>query len=157
MEMSRKSITEFMERYFREYSALAQDPKENYRMAEFYAPDMVFSVYLGDIEECGPEEFLGRVSSHPRIQETLIPEHMIIDEAEGMVAVLVRSTFVVKATGEMVKDMWFSAHYKLKLDEKKTLKMDHLWLVAQYPRLGEKSIFEILMEESMKFFAEKDE
>jgi hypothetical protein len=155
MEMSRSSITEFMEKYFRDYSVFAQDPKENYRMAEFYAPDIVFSIYLGDIEECGPEEFLRRVYSHPRIQETLTPKHMVIDEAQGMVVVLVRSTFVVKATGEMVKDMWFSAHYKLKLDEKKTLKMDHLWLFPQYPRLGEKSIFEILMEETMEFFAEK--
>ena len=156
MGMSRNSITEFMERYFSVYSTFAQDPKENHRMAEFYSPDMVFSVYLGDIEECGPEEFLLRVSSHPRIQETLTPGHMVIDEAQGIVAVLVHSTFVVKATGELIREMWFSAHYRLNLDEKKTLKMDHLWLFSQYARPGEKTIYEILMEEMMKLSEDKN-
>jgi hypothetical protein len=53
MEMSRNSITEFMEKYFGAYSTIAQDPKENHRMAEFFSPDLVVTAYLGDIGEIG--------------------------------------------------------------------------------------------------------
>jgi hypothetical protein len=143
MEISKKSITEFMERYFGAYYTIAQDPKENYRMAEYFSPDLVVTVYLGDIDECGREEFLRRISSHPGIQETLTPKHMVIDEAQGMLAVLLHCGLTVQATGDLVREVWFSAHYKFKLDEKKALTIEHLWLFAQYARPGEKSIFDV--------------
>ena len=156
MELTKGSITDFMKRYFGAYSAIAQDPARNQQMAEYYAPDLVVEAYLGDIAESDFEGFLLISSSHLGIQETLTPEHMIIDEAQGMVAVLVRGEFTAKATGEMIREMGFSAHCQLKLDEKETIKVEHLWLFAQYPPPGEKSLFEMYEEEMIAYFREKE-
>ncbi len=73
---------------------------------------------------------------------------MIIDEAQSMVAVLLRGELTAKATAEMIREIRFSAHYELELDGKGTIKIKHLWLFSQYPPPGEKSILEMYAEES---------
>jgi hypothetical protein len=154
MEMLRKTITEFMKKYFEAYSTIAQDPKENHRMSEYYSPDFAVTVYVGHIAECGGEEFLFRSSSHPGIQEILTPGHMIVDEEQGMLGVLVHCKLIARATRALIREMWFSAHYKITLDERGNLKIEHLWLFAQYSPRGEKSIFEMYGEEMRSLSAE---
>jgi hypothetical protein len=157
IKLTRESITDFMMRYFGAYSTIAQDPAMNRQMSEYYAPDITVSAYIGgEVAESDFEGFLLISSSHPGIQETLSPKHMVIDEAQGIVAVLVRGVFARKATGEVIREMGFSAHYQLKLDEKETIKIEHLWLFAQYAPAGEKSLFEMYEEEMIEFFKDKD-
>jgi hypothetical protein len=157
MKATREKITDFMKRYFESYSTIAQDPTRNHQMTQYYAPDLLVSAYIGgEVAESDLEGFLVISSSHPGIQETLSPEQMVIDEAQGLVAVLVRGVFTAKASGEVIREMSFSAHYKLKLDEKETIKIEHLWLFAQYAPAGEKSLFEMYEEEMIEFFKDKD-
>lgn len=150
MEFNREHIKEFFEEYFEAYSTIAQDPEKNHQMSKYYAPELVVSVYLGKVEEADREYFLLRSSSHPTLLETLTPEHYIIDEASGKVAALVNGVITKKATGEVIREMWFSAHYQLKIDEEGKLKMVHLWLFSQYAPDGEKSLVELYMEDVMK-------
>ena len=157
MKYPRESVTDFMERYFAAYSTIAQDPAKNHQMVEYYSPDLIVNAYLGEVLEVDFEGFLLLSSSHPNIRETLTADHFVIDEEKGMIAVLVRGVLTSLATGEVIREMRFSAHYQLKLDEKELIKIEQLWLFSQYAPEGKKSIFEMYEEERIaKMKAEED-
>ena len=145
MELARDRILEYFKNYFAAYSTVAQDPQTVHLMNEYYAPDLTVTVYTPRISVSDLEAFLRRSSSHPDIQETLVPEQIVVDDTQNMATVLLRGEFTVKATGEVMTHM-FSAHYQLVLDENERIKIKNLWLFAQLVRAGKQSIFEIYEE-----------
>ncbi len=149
LKFNREQIKRFLEEYFQSYSTIAQDPEKNHQMLDYYAPNIIVYLYAGDVLETNFEDFLILSSSHPSIQETLIPEHYIIDEAQSMATVLLKGELAKKATGEVFREMDFSAHYQLTTDDNGALKITHLWIFAQYAPDGEESIFELYMNEMM--------
>jgi len=149
LKFNKEHIKRFMEKYFIAYSTIAQDPENNYQMSDYYAPNLIVTIYTGEVVENNFQEFLLSSSSHQSIQETLTPEHFIIDEAHGMVAVLLKGVLAKKATGKVIREMGFSAHYQLTTDGNGAHKIVHLWIFAQYAPDEEKSIFEMYMEEMM--------
>ena len=145
MGLSRDRIVESLKKYFAAYSTVAQDPRTTHLMNDYYTPDLTVTVYTPRISVSDRGAFLRRSSSHPDIQETLIPEQIIVDERQQMATVQLRGEFTFKATGEVMKHM-FSAHYQFVIDENERIKIKNLWLFAQLVRPGNKSIFEIYEE-----------
>jgi hypothetical protein len=145
MDLTHDRIMEFMRRYFGAYSTVAQDPKTVQQMNEYYAPELRVTIYTPRIAVSDRESFLHRSSSHPTIQETLIPEYIIADAIQHMAAALLKGEFTFKTTGEVITQM-FSAHYQLKVDEKNSIKIKNLSLFGQYVPHGKQNIFEIYEE-----------
>jgi hypothetical protein len=145
MELAHDQIVEYLRKYFTAYSTVAQDPRTTHQMNDYYAPDLTVTVYTPRVSVSNRETMLRRSSSHQDIQETLIPEHIMVDERQHMATVLLRGEFTFKATGEVLTHM-FSAHYQFVLDEKERVKIKNLWLFAQLVRSGKQSIFEIYEE-----------
>ena len=75
-------------------------------------------------------------------QETLLPEHIAVDEKQGLVGVLLNAKFAIKNTGEIIEQM-FTAHYKLTRDENDELKIINLWIFAEYVPPGKQNIVDL--------------
>jgi hypothetical protein len=142
MELNYENMMDFMERYFKAYSTVAQDPKTTHRMRDFYAPEFKLIQYFPRYAVSDLELFLDMSSSHPEIQETLQPEYIMIDDRQKKAAVYLKADFTVKTTGEVVSEMT-SAHYHMKLDEEGTIKIKELILFQAYPEPGKKGIVDL--------------
>ncbi len=70
-------------------------------MLDYYAPNIILNLYAGEVIENNCQEFLMLSSSHQSIQETLTPEHFVIDETQGIASVLLNGELAKKATGEV--------------------------------------------------------
>lgn len=145
MECTYDEIMDFMKRYFKAYSTIAQDPKTKEQMYEYYAPEIKVTQYFPEKAVSDREQFLLVSSAHPTILETLIPEHIVADDRQKMAAVWLRGEFTIKATGEVIVQE-FTAHYQLMLDENKTIKIKNLWIFAEYVPPGKQNIVDLYME-----------
>ncbi|MEJ2102184.1 MAG: hypothetical protein P8X68_19775 [Desulfobacterales bacterium] len=134
--------------YFKSYSTIAQDPKTINEMNRYYSPDIKIATYFPMLIVVDREQFLRISSSHPGIQETLLPEHIAVDEKQGLVGVLLNAKFAIKDTGEIIEQM-FTAHYKLTRDENDELKIINLWIFAEYVPPGKQNIVD-LYEDAFK-------
>ena len=133
MPFSHEDIMDFMKRYFDAFNTLAQNPDTAPRMHEFYSPELKVTQFFlpKEMPPFNREQFLRISSSHPAVQETLIPEHLIVDEKQNMVAAFLRGEFTVKATEEVIVQM-FTAHYQLIQDENDAVKIEDLLIFGEY-------------------------
>jgi hypothetical protein len=134
--------------YFKAYSTVAQDATACTEMYRFYAPNIEVATYFPMLMVVNREQFLKISCAHPHIQETLIPQHYAIDEKQGLLAVLLMATFEIKESGEVIKQE-FTAHYKLAKDENDDLKIEKLWIFAEWVPPGRTNIVD-LYEEAFK-------
>lgn len=134
--------------YFKSYSTVAQNVATCTEMYRFYAPDIEVATYFPMLMTVNREQFLKISCAHPHIQETLIPQHCAIDEKQGLVAVLLMATFEIRDSGEVVKQE-FTAHYKLAKGENDDLKIEKLWIFAEWVPPGRTNIVD-LYEEAFK-------
>jgi hypothetical protein len=152
MELNYDKIMDFFmnetEGYFKMYSTVAQNPETTNVMHKFYAPEIEFAVYFPQKIVANREQFLAISSSHPGIQETLIPRHIMVDEKQGLVGVLLNAKFAIEKTGEVIEQE-FTAHYKLKKDENNTPKITNVWIFAEYVPPGTQNII-ALYEDAFK-------
>ena len=152
MEFDYKEIMEFFMNeetgYFKAYSTLAQNPATKDEMNRYYSPDIKVKQYFPMLIVSDRKQFLQLSSSHAGIQETLIPEHIAVDEKQGLVGVLLNASFKIEETGEVIEQV-FTAHYKLTRDENNTLKILTLWIFAEYMPPGKQNIID-LYEEAFK-------
>lgn len=140
MSFGHAQIVDFMNRYFRAYSTVAQNPETTHEMHAFYSPDLKVTLFFPQRAVLNREQFLLVSSSHPNIQETLIPEHMIADEIVSMAAALVRGELTVKETNEVILRIMFTAHYRLIADENDTMKIRDLWISSENVPPGQPDI-----------------
>ena len=123
MDFSYDDIVAFMDGYFRDFSLYGQDTKTQYKMNDYFTPDLIFEPYLyGDTRLTKREQFY-ELAIHPPIHETLKAWHLVIDESKKIVAAMVNTELKDEQTGEVKLDAWFSCYYHLKLDEKNTIKI----------------------------------
>jgi len=134
--------------YFKSYSTVAQQVATCTEMYRFYAPDIEVATYFPMLMVVNREQFLKISCAHPHIQETLIPQHYAIDEKQGLLAVLLNATFEIKSTGEVVEQE-FTAHYKLTKDKNDDLKIEKLWIFAEWVPPGRTNIVD-LYEDAFK-------
>jgi len=145
MLLTYENMMDFMKRYFKAYCTIAQDPETTHGMKEFYSPDFKVIQYFPRCAVSDLELFLEMSSSHDGIQETLLPEYIMVDDRQKKVAVYLKADFSVEATGEVISEM-ASAFYQLELDEKGTIKIRELILFQAYPEPGKKGIVELYAE-----------
>jgi hypothetical protein len=145
MKLTYDNLMNFMKRYFKAYSTIAQDPKTTHKMREFYSPDFKIIQYFPRYAVSDLDLFLEMSSSHRGIHETLLPEYIIVDDRQNKVAVYLRADFLIEETGEVVSEM-ASAFYQIKLDEEGTIKIKELILFQAYPEPGKKGIVELYAE-----------
>ena len=126
MEMTYEDIVKFMQEYFPVYSDYGQDPATAHRMDDFYAPDFVFTGYVGYPEPVvypSREAFLAFDVSHPSSYERLTPEALTIDERGRTVFAIIKFEFIDRKTGEVLVVERGATQYQLVLDENGTIKI----------------------------------
>jgi hypothetical protein len=126
MTMTYEEISAFMEEYFPAYSECGQDPEKYQRMNDFYAPDFVFTGYVGYSEPVvyqGREAFLRFDISHPSSFERLTPLAMTIDERNETVFVVIKFDFIDTSTGQVLVVEYGATRYELVRDETGSIKI----------------------------------
>lgn len=127
MEMTYEDILEFMQEYFPVYSEYGQDAATAHRMNDFYAPDFVFTGYVGYAEPVvypSRDAFLAFDVSHPSSYERLTPESMTIDERGKTVFAIIKFEFIDRETGDVLVEERGATQYQLMLDENGGIKIE---------------------------------
>jgi hypothetical protein len=136
LELTYDNILEFMKRYYNSFPKFALRSENKNKMYEFYSPKIKVVINRSQLSVFNREEFLAFSAARPHIDERITPEHIIVDEKQKRVAVLVRTDFDFKGTGKKVSEL-LSAHYILELDEYKTIKIIELLMFPQPMPPGE--------------------
>jgi len=114
MEFTYDTVMAFMERYFKDYSELAQDPATSHRMNDYFTPDYDFTPYIaGNARITGRDAFLGLMASHPSSRESLTPRDIMIDMRRRVVVVLLEAELADSATGEVLVRKCYHVFYQL--------------------------------------------
>lgn len=134
MELTYDTMVRFMEEYFPVYSDYGQEPATAHRMHEYYAPDFVFTGFVGREEPMvypSAEAFVEFDVSHPSSYERLTPEDMAIDERRKLAWVLIKFEFIDRETGRVLAVERGVSRYQLVLDENDTIKVKSLLFFPQ--------------------------
>ncbi len=135
MELTYDTMVKFMDEYFPVFSNLGQDAATVHRMNEFFAPDLLFTGYMGFPEGLlvypDRQAFLDFDISHPWAFERLTPLDLTVDERRGIVFALIRFEFVDRKTGQVLVEELGTAQYHLALDENDTIKIEKLLFFPQ--------------------------
>jgi hypothetical protein len=134
MELTYEAIVGFMEEYFPVYSEYGQDPATAHRMHDYYAPDFVFTGYVGYPEPVvypSAEAFVEFDVSHPSSYERLTPEDMTVDERRKVVSVIIKFEFIDRTTGRVLVEEQGVSHYHLVLDDSGAIKIKRLLFFPQ--------------------------
>jgi hypothetical protein len=134
VELTYDTMVQFMEEYFPVYSEYGQEPATARMMLDYYAPDFVFTGYVGHAEPVvypSADAFLEFDISHPSSYERLTPEDMAVDERRGIVWALIKFEFVDRQTGQVLVEERGVSQYHLVLDENDTVKIKTLVFFPQ--------------------------
>jgi hypothetical protein len=135
MELTYDNMVAFMQEYFPVFSNLGQDPATVHRMEEFFAPDIVFTGYMGFPEGLlvypDRQTFLDFDVSHPWAFERLTPLDLTVDERRGVVFALMKFEFVERKTGKVLVEELATGQYHLALDDAGTIKIKKLIFFPQ--------------------------
>jgi hypothetical protein len=134
MELTYNAMAQFMDEYFPVYSEYGQDPATAHRMYDYYAPDFVFTGYVGSPDPVvypSAEAFIEFDVSHPSSYERLTPEDLAIDERRGVVWALIKFEFVDRETGRVLVEERGVSRYQLALDDCGTIKIKSLLFFPQ--------------------------
>lgn len=130
MKLTYDNMVTHMNNYFKGFSTYAQDPKTQYRMNEFLAPEVEIIAYEKTIKKMSRERFY-RDCIHPNLKETLTHGQLVVDERQGTVAALMKTKIKHKVTGEIKFSVWLNIIYQLKIDEDKTIKIAKVLIFMQ--------------------------
>ncbi len=128
MKPTRDEIAKWMNDYFTEYNASAQDAKTAHKMDTYLAPNFTFIPYMyvfGGPEGAitGRDAFLSMLTGHPSDYEKFKVLDVFID-AERLVAVaFLEATIYETATNKIKVRKNYLPLYELMLDDKGTLKI----------------------------------
>lgn len=150
MRLTYDEIERFMTEYFPAYSDYGQDPATAHRMHDYYAPDFVFTGYVGFAEPtvyAGRDAFLDFDVSHPPSFERLTSEDMTIDERRKTVCVVIKFEFINGDTGHVEVVERGMSHYQLVLDEKGAIKIKSLLFFPQRLAPGALSGTEVFLRD----------
>lgn len=150
MGLTYDEIERFMTEYFPAYSDYGQDPATAHRMHDYYAPDFVFTGYVGYAEPtvfADRDAFLAFDVSHPPSYERLTPEEMTIDERRKTVCVVIKFEFINGDTGQVEVVERGISQYQLVLDEYGAIKITSLLFFPQRLAPGTLSGTEVFLRD----------
>ena len=128
MESNYNEIKQFMQNYFKDFSAYAQDPRTTHRMDEFFAPDIEFIPYTAEAlaPVSGRDNFLNIMTSHPSIKEWIEPEDIVIDEKRKIAVTLLKARLLDAKTEEILGEKHYFPLYELIEDQNNMLKIKRI-------------------------------
>jgi hypothetical protein len=121
-------IVKWMNAYFAEYNASAQDAKTVHRMDTYFAPDFTFIPYMyvfGGPQNAisGREAFYDMLTNHPADYEKFIVHDIFVDETRIVAVAFLEATIFETGTNRVKVKKNYLPLYELKLDEKGALKI----------------------------------
>lgn len=132
MELTYENIQKWFETYFDDICKYQGDLSTVPKLKKFFASDLEVTMY--SIPSPTPRKPMTRDSLmisfiHPGLQEDLIPRYYSIDVKQLIVVVQFEIRFSDKPSGKVWAPLQASAHYHLKIDENKDLKIRkiHYW------------------------------
>jgi hypothetical protein len=121
-------IVEWMNAYFAEYNASAQNAKTVHRMDAYFAPDFTFIPYMyvfGGPQNAitGREAFYSMLTGHPADYEKFIVHDIFVDEKRMVAVAFLEATIFETATDRVKVKKNYLPLYELLLDDKGALKI----------------------------------
>jgi hypothetical protein len=114
-----KDIVHFMEEYLVAYSEYGQIAETHHIMDQFYAPDLVFDDGL----VTSRDQWYKACLAHPAIQDKLTLEHMLVDEKQKEVGVLLKTQAIDRASGKVLLELKMNVLYSLDKDQNTEMKI----------------------------------
>jgi hypothetical protein len=116
-------IAQFMDSYFKAFTKYGHDSQTQYHLNNFYTPELEFNPNTQDEPKVPNRAEWYKLINQPSLREYFTPEHIIIDERQGIVDVLAKTEVKHKITGETVLEGNFNCVYELKIDKDNSLKI----------------------------------
>jgi len=121
-------IVKWMNAYFAEYNASAQNAKSVHRMDTYFAPDFTFIPYMyvfGGPQNAitGREAFYNMLTNHPADYEKFIVHDIFVDETRMVAVAFLEATIFETGTNRVKVKKNYLPLYELKLDDKNALKI----------------------------------
>jgi hypothetical protein len=128
MTPTHDEIVKWMEEYFAEYNASAQNAKTVHRMDPYFAPDFTFIPYMyvfGGPQNAitGREVFYNMLTNHPSDYERLTVHDIFVDEKKMASIAFLEATIYETATDRIKVNKNYLSLYELKIDEQGALKI----------------------------------
>ena len=128
MKPTNDEIVKWMNAYFAEYNASAQDAKTVHRMDAYFAPDFTFIPYMyvfGGPENAisGREAFYNMLTNHPADYERFIVHDIFVDEKRLVSVAFLEATIYETGTDRVKVKKNYLPLYELMLDDKGALKI----------------------------------
>jgi hypothetical protein len=128
MKPTHDAIVKWMNEYFVEYNASAQDAKTVHRMDTYFAPDFTFIPYMyvfGGPQNAitGSEAFYSMLTNHPSDYEKFIIHDIFVDEKRMVAVAFLEATIFETGTNKIKVKKNYLPLYELKLDDKGALKI----------------------------------
>jgi hypothetical protein len=121
MKPTHDEIVKWMNAYFVEYNASAQDPKTVHRMDPYFAPDFTFIPYMyvfGGPQSAikGRSAFYAMLTGHPADYEKFTVHDIFVDEKRMVAVAFLEATIFETATDRVKVKKNYLPLYELMLD-----------------------------------------
>ena len=128
MKPTHDEIVKWMNAYFAEYNASAQDAKAVHRMDTYFAPDFIFIPYMyvfGGPQNAitGTKAFYNMLTNHPADYERFIVHDIFVDEQRMVSVAFLEATIFETGTNSVKVKKNYLPLYELILDDKGDLKI----------------------------------
>ena len=128
MKPTHDEIVKWMDAYFVEYNASAQDAKTAHRMDTYFAQDFTFIPYMyvfGGPQNAitGREVFYSMLTGHPADYEKFIVHDIFVDEKRMVAVAFLEATIFETGTNRVKVKKNYLPLYELMLDDKGALKI----------------------------------
>jgi len=128
MKPTHDEIVKWMNEYFAEYNASAQNAKTVHRMDRYFAPDFTFIPYMyvfGGPQNAitGREAFYSMLTNHPADYERFVVHDIFVDEKRMVAVAFLGATIFETATDRVKVKKDYLPLYELMLDDKGALKI----------------------------------
>jgi hypothetical protein len=128
MKPTHDEIIKWMNAYFAEYNASAQNAKTVHKMDTYFAPDFTFIPYMyvfGGPQNAikGSEAFYTMLTNHPSDYERFIVHDIFVDEKRLVAVAFLEATIYETGTNRVKVKKNYLPLYELKLDDKGQLKI----------------------------------
>ncbi len=128
MKPTHDEIVKWMNEYFAEYNASAQNANTVHRMDKYFAPDFTFIPYMyvfGGPQNAitGREAFYSMLTSHPADYEKLAVHDIFVDEKRMASVAFLGATIFETGTDKVKVKKDYLSLYELTLDNQGALKI----------------------------------
>jgi hypothetical protein len=123
MEITYDNIVKWFDAYFEAFNKKAGPLKTAMEMKQYFTPDLEFWAYNQPGERPSSRDGLLMSMVHPGLHEHLTPREYVVDLKQMIVVVHFQVQFTDQPSGQVWPPKQAIAHYYIRLDENKELKI----------------------------------